>query len=126
MFQEGNQSLGKHAFQISNSGCQGCSVCPQGCSAGPLCGQLSLATFSLMFCTNSRGDPLLPFSTWIPFQTLCMEFLGLLEVEMLIVKPVERAGRQTKTLGQVRPNSVGCLCLPLNIHQHVSFPQQRS
>lgn len=29
MFQEGNQSLGKPSFQISNSGCQGCSVCLQ-------------------------------------------------------------------------------------------------
>lgn len=81
---------------------------------------------SLMSCTNSRGDPLLPFSTWVPCQILCMESLGLLEAEMLIVKPVEHAGRQSKTLGQVRPYSVGCMHLPLNIHQHVPFPQQSS
>lgn len=83
MFQKVNQSLENYAFHISNSGCQGCSVCPW----------LSLTTFSLMSCTNSRGDPLLPFSTWISCQTLCMESLGLLEDEMLTVKPVECVGR---------------------------------
>lgn len=52
--------------------------------------------------------------------------MGLLEAEMLVVKLVEGAGGQSKNLGQVGSNSAGWMHLPLNIHQHVPFPQQRS
>lgn len=115
MFQEGKQSLEKHIFPTSNSGCRGALCIPS--SLWPQFLSCSALT------TEGIHSSHLVYGRLV---RLCMESVALLEAEMLIVKPVECAGRQSKTLGQVRPNSVGYMHLPLNIHQHVPFPQQRS
>lgn len=99
MLQEGNLSLAKHAFQISNSGCQvGCQTGWEGCSVLP---QLSLPACPTLTANSTEG---IHCSQLVPGYLVrhCVRSPGsLLEVETLIVKPVEGAEGQSKALGQV-------------------------
>lgn len=102
IFQERNLSVAKHAFQISNSGCQpDCQMDWEGCSVVP---QLSLPTFPLLYRTNSSQPEGNHCSQLVPgyFVRHCVRSpRSLLEAETQIVKPVEGAEGQGKALGQV-------------------------